>query len=247
MAAYADSAIDYNFTVEYISVASNYMRVLYQSADSTDGRPDIRQNFRIETFNDSAVIDIATDRENLSKVVEIWNSTLRNESDGVGFDPDSYSSLTLSQTYRPLVDSGRPTLSEVNYNQFKLDISHVQSGNREVRTYTPVLMDSAEKSEYREILVGSTVGILLNLKETGQYDSITSILGDSDTVGSYLDSDVRAQWIQGEVVPYESFLDSSAADHKLVGVLRDLLDFDSTGGFAADSAWSQFLYNSNLL
>lgn len=246
MAVYADSAIDYNFTVEYISVANNYMRVLYQSADSTDGRPDIRQNFRLETFNDSAVIDTATDRQNISKVVEIWNSVLRNESDGVGFNPDSYPSLTFSETYRPLVDSGAPLSSELNYNRFKVDVSIVESGNRDVRTYTPVLMDSAERIEYREFLNGNISGILLNLKETGQYDSITSILGDSDTVGSYSDSAVREAWTLGFSVPYISD-EGDSTELRLVSVLRDLLDFDSTGGYARDSAWAQFLYQSNLL
>ena len=218
MAAYEDSAIDYNFTVEYISVASNYMRVLYQSADSTDGRPDIRKNFRLEEFNDSAVLSTA--KGGASAVVNLWNEALRNESDGAGFDPDSYPSLVFSERFLPIKHFPSPAYHPAT--QYLLETDTVTSECIE-RRLVPTAHDSDTLESFRLGLLLTPLQIRGLLEDAGKYDSaVSAILADSN--------DIEIEWEYLERFNYRD---------PLTPVLRSVLEFPST--VSGDSDWTDFL------
>lgn len=218
MAAYTDSAIDYNFTVEYISVASNYMRVLYQSADSTDGRPEIRKNFRLEEFNDSAVLSLA--KSGVPAVVSLWNTVLQNDSNAAGFNPDSYPSIVFSERYKPLEVDSEPSFNAATHYLVPTDS---ETNDRIIRTFVPTLHDSDTKSQYRESIRIEPIQIRALLEDAGKYDSVQAvILADSN--------DIELEW------EYSGYFDYY---NRLAPTIRSVLGYpyDANG----DSDWTQFL------
>lgn len=218
--AYTDSAIDYEYTVEYISVADNYMRVLYSSADSTDGRPDVRRNFELDEFTDSRVHELVTSQNAVADVVKIWNDALNNDSDAGSFDPDSYPSLVFSERYRPLqFDSVLEPITDFNPNTKRVEEYDSVTTNRIVRHYRVVDLDSDGKVGFRSFIRPSLQQVRQRLIDLGKYDSIQSLIAAST------DSN-NVEWEYGNGI---SFGDPLADE------MRPVLDA------AADSDWSQFL------
>ena len=171
--AYADSAIDYHFSIHSIDVDQRSMTVAYYTSDS-DGRPTVFRNINLEAseFNDS---DIQVKAKYLgAEVVTQWDQILEANATNPTFDPNDFIGDSYSTRFKPQTFDTYP-----EYNQLTQTVSSYDSeGNDEIRTkYTVSAMNDSDKTVYRNSRSYIRSHLWTRLMELGRLDSAVSSLG----------------------------------------------------------------------
>ena len=194
--SYADSAIDYHFSVENIDLDQGQMTVAYYTADSTDGRPTVYRNIALASseFND---LDIQARAHQYSfGVVSQWDQILEKNADNPTFDPADYIGDSYSNRYKPNAYDSSPT-----YNPLTQKVTEYDSeGYDEIRTkYTVSNMSDSEKADYRSTLSYNRRHIWTRLLQLDRIDSAASSLGLY--TGSYDSAEI--EFLTGDTIDFD--------------------------------------------
>lgn len=183
--AYADSAIDYRWTIQSISTAQRRMTVTYDPADSADtSRPTVFQNFSIpyDDFTESDLTVIATSPDASRKVVAEWDQVIESETENASFPEDSY--VGYSSTGRYKVTSFG-TFPDINPLTHKFELSTVEDADTITTVVSSVALDSDEKQEIYKQLGFTKSTYWLQARENGIARSVVSTLGLNDSYSTY--------------------------------------------------------------
>jgi hypothetical protein len=219
--AYADSAIDYRWTIHSISTAQRRMTVTYDPADSADtSRPTVFQNFSIpyDDFTESDLTAIATSSAASKRVAEEWDRVVESETVNASFPEDSYVGFGGTSRYKVAVYDSAP-----NYNSFTHRLEETVTVGSDTITYgwvsTP--LDSAEKLERYTARGVDRRRLWTRLLSEGHRDSFVQILKLNDSAEDWS--------IQGL-----NFLSSSVIDwgDSVTSIAKDLFG-ENDSDFAA--------------
>ena len=183
--AYADSAIDYRWTIHSISTAQRRMTVTYDPADSADTtRPTVFQNFTIpyDDFTESDLTVIATSPEAARKVVAEWDQVIESETQNASFPEDSYVGYSSTGRYKVTSFGAFPDINPLTH---KYASSTVEDSNSITTIVSTVALDSAEKQEKYTQLGFSKSTFWYEAKNNGIARSIVSSLGLNDSYSTY--------------------------------------------------------------
>lgn len=182
---YADSAINYRWAIQTISVDQRRMVVTYDPADSADSsRPTVFQNFDVDPsqFNESDLTAIATSNAASKVVVTEWDKAIEAAAANIAFNEDSYIGWGGSNRYKVELADSLPAYNALRYKLVASD----SEGADEIRTsYSLVLMDSDEKRvRYDDIFTSKSAAWAL-LENNGHEDSLSEILNIDDSVRTW--------------------------------------------------------------
>lgn len=212
--AYADSAIDYKWSITSISVEQGQMTVKYDPADSTDSaRPSIFRNIGLTAseFNDS---DIRAKAESFKQTVVIrWDQILEDVAANASFNADSYVGVENTDRYLPSTfDSVPPTNAFVN----KIVESTTTDSYAIHHSYSVVAMTDSEKNDAYNTLSVDIPALWMCLESDGRLDSVVASLG-ADSASTFDANEVVFQ--KGSVLRFND--DLSTEIKSILGYTTD--------------------------
>jgi uncharacterized ubiquitin-like protein YukD len=182
--AYADSAIDFNWTVQRIDLSQGSMTVQFDPADSADSsRPSVFRNIPLATseFNDSSILEkvkIAS-----KSVVEQWDKSIEANSYYPSFNADSYVGVVNSARFKPDIQGITDTIT----NKWRYKLVPVESEHNDfIRTTDKaVLMSDSERADYRNAYPLEKERLWYRLDETGFLDEAVTQYELNDSYASF--------------------------------------------------------------
>ena len=171
--AYADSAIDYNYSIHNINLDQKLMTVTYYTSVS-DGRPTVYRNIYLSPseFNDS---DIRVKAESVAEeVVSQWDQILEANSVNPAFDPDDFIGDSYSARFKPHVSDSVPPFNHLTQEVTSYD----SEGYDEIRTkYSVSAMNESDKAAYRNNRSYLRPQLWNALLKEDRLDSAATVLG----------------------------------------------------------------------
>lgn len=213
---YADSAIDYKWSVTRIDPASKSMTVQYDPADSTDSaRPSIFKNINLQPdeFNDS---DIRSKIKTMSRDVVIsWDRIIEANTLYPSFNADSYIGVTNTDRYIPTLT---PTTQEIT-NGFTQEYSVVDSSTNDYRrlNYVVTTMSDSAKATTRETFAFDKKNLWKKLIATGYLDDVVAYFQSDSSYANF--SAVEYEFLHGASFNLKDSIGSSV--QTIVGIPDD--------------------------
>lgn len=187
----ADSALDYYYEIEYISLPERYMKVRYFTDSLDSARPDIIKNFSLsyEALADSTIIhDIVKSRK--GEITQKWQNRIDAEAAVPGFNPSIFTG-TFSDRYKPTVfDSSPGYYNELVY--YAQDSRIEDSFEVRIATTLVALSDSAKSSLYDTLTVRPTL-LRMKLAREDRLDSVQAAF-DSEITNGLLSNIQQAEF-----------------------------------------------------